>query len=820
MPDFVVTFKDGRKVKLTGDKPPTPEDVDAIYQHLGPAEAPQPGRVRSAVNAVGSTAKSLAEGFNPMHREGRENIAGMVGSAAGVGLSGLALAPEAAASGGAALALAPAQLLAGRAMGASVAGALEAGAENLFDRSGKSGGDIAKDVMGSASRQMLYEAVGSGLMMLPARLARAEMAREIAPKVVETIQSEAKAARAKATQLVRDRTFQASESFRAATTAATKRVTEAKQWAQELVDGAQKYAGGLTEKARAGVAAATKTAADKLAAAEMEADAAVKSIQSTYERMVSPAMSPVKTAAAVKDVVSGLPGVGGEHGPARRALDAAGQRVKEAAKSGPELSLGNVQSTLRKMWNETYPSTIFPLDKGEPTRGIGFAAAGMANAAATAQARGKVFTEEAKQALAKMLGVEESHPLPGILGKIMSAPDKVPFADAHALKEELYSAVNFDVTAKKRLAGLTKGIAGTLRKTMAEAGHQAYEDATAAYQAVIPLYQKGVGRQIIKNAATNPDAVAKALKADAPGSAQAIKDLLLHQSEKGGSPEVGQRAWDAVRSAFTYNHVVTGGLDGLSKRVEKLQIENPDFVKVVFGDQTGAQVLGNLSKLGKAWDLALASAKGATAAAKTVGKDLVREAEDRVVSAKDAGNAAVSRAEQQVKRGVEAAKGERSQAVEAARGAQHAYVEAARADADKIRSRPIARAEAFKKSSVSQFGSRQQLVGEGADVIRTASGLAGGLHAVGSAVSAMRLLTRNAKMSDIVEWAAYSNANTNRLARFLAGDMPNKLVPNFLRDLAGVVHANSQSQALDLPQESADDVQPDTAQSDDALAAR
>lgn len=723
---------------------------------------------------------SMADSMNPMNREGRRNLAGMAGGVAG----GLLASP----SGPGAIAAAP--------VGAAAGGALEDYVESLISGDENPGMSALK----TGATQGAYEAVGGALMWPVRRLARAAAATTVGRQAVEEIGRRAASASEAASTLIRHVKGSNETALEATRQAASKATTRAEQLGAELVEGSKVGTAGkvtkAAEKATAQTAAARKQASELLARADAEAADDVASARALYEQ--AHAEPPAAPGGAVKPVVAGLPGhLGDGQGPAKRALDIAGKRVEESAQSGPAVDYQPVQQALEEMRAKAFPEALNPA-KQEGGRGIGFLAnRGPQTAAAAAQAQ---FRNDPQMLaiISKQLGEDlklpADHPLPGVLAKIQNAPASVSFADSHALKTELDSAVNWDRSSKNKLQQLTKGIRNVLREQMS--GHAPYDEATSAYRAVVPLYRSGVGQKLIRDAAVAPDRVATVLSAKSPAAAQAVKDLLVTQSAKGGSPEVGQQAWDAVRSAHTYNSLIKGGVEKLSERVEKLTTENPEFAKVVYGDATGSKVLNNLKAIGDAYKLAEQQAAERIAAAKAAGQSVIAKADEATAAslagAKSQAKADTIIAKRMAARGVNAAREQGAESVLAQRRANAQALMSAHGQAKELKAAPKTLAEAFKKSSLARFTGDNALIQEGGDIAR-ASAL--GLGSFWGATSMLRLLAKNARADELIQWAALSDRNTQRMVRVLTSHVPDRFLANTLRDALAVVN---QREAEDL----------------------
>lgn len=723
--------------------------------------------------------RQMAAAFDPRTPQGRRSLAATAGAATATALTGGVGAP-------AALAVA-----------APIVGAgLAAGAEEVFEQGIGTKPTDNREVLKAAATEGAFEGVGGAFMWPIRRVARAAVGSNVAKAAVRTLGEKGREVSAAASDLVRatrDRNAGALESVKATADAVLGRAKAVASRLTQASDDAARARVQNTAATWAGRQASAKArAADSIAKAELDADEAVRTVTQTYERMVGRAPSVEGAGTAARTALAGLPGLVGQgEGPVKRALDLAGQRIAAAAQDGPPVQMAPLKTALNEMAGKVRPTSLFPVEQGN-TRGIGFLRnvdTGKQNLAAAASAQFKndpAMLEILRKQIGAALGLPETHPLPGVLAQLQNAPETLSFADAHQLKRLLDEAVNWDRSAKKHLEGLTKGIRSTLREAMS--GHAPYDEATAAYQALVPLYRKGVGAQVIRDAATNPDRVARALNSKNPAAATAIRDLLVGQAAAGGDAAAGQQAWDAIRATYTYDHVITGGIEKLGQRLSKLQTESPEFVKVVYGDQTAQQILGNLQKLAEAYQSAVAHGLDKAAAAKVSGESAVQ-------GTKWAGEAAVTAAKRQADEAAQAATGtarqvvteaaqQGKQAVRAQQGANRQSLTRSMLQAREMREGHRATVDRFKESSLRKFVGDDVIHQELAD---TARATALGPGSFWGAMSAIRLLTRDAKATDILEWAAYSDYNTSRLTKLLMGQLPPRAAANVLREVVSVI---------------------------------
>lgn len=771
---------------------PPPGSRELLPSH-GPTTPPAPEQ-RGYLRELGAA-------FDPREPAGRRNLAAGAGAVAvGALTDGLGVPAY----------LAWALPAAGAAMGGI-------GAESLEQAAGTKPMD-SDEVRNAGLTSAAYELGGQALMWPIKRAARAVAATKIGRATVDVLGANKRAAQQAGSDLVRTTRQTGADAMAAARGQAAADVASVKDALAQGVERATtvgrrlgkkvksdwaEWASNVSLKGEQQVAKAAEQSADALAKAELEAAGQVAETAAKVSRIGTP--STVATGNAAREVFAGLPGLQGMgEGPAKRALDIAGQRIEEAAKTGPAVKTGPIKAALDKMAAKARPDTLFSDGGEEATRGIGFlsgAGGGNSRIAAAASAQFKNDPEMLK-IIAKQIGADfglpESHPLPGILAKIQQAPESLSFADAHQLKRLLDEAVNFDKTAKKHLEGLTKGIRTVLREQMR--GHAPYDEATAAYGALVPLYRKGVGARLIRAAATDPDKVATILNPKSPRAAMAVRDLLVTQSEAGGDAAAGQRAWDAVRATYTHNKLLKQGADGLTQRLADLEKNAPEFVKVVYGDPTAQQILGNLRQLGAAYDTAVAQQAEKTAAAKVAGKAAVETAK---AQAERAATEAAQQADTGVQRGMEALRTGRSAARQVGRAEVAATKEAGRQLTEAQRKtnarnltsalqqsragKEAVREDAvrFGKSSLHKFTSDAAIERELGDLVRAG---ALGPGTTWGALSAIRLLTKNASKADLLEWAAYSNMRTSLVTKLLLSQLLDRATANVLRDMAVVLN--------------------------------
>lgn len=509
----------------------------------------------------------------------------------------------------------------------------------------------------------------------------------------------------------------------------------------------------LQRQTRRGVAADLKTTkAAGITANAMTQEAIDKSI-ADWQAQLEGAMPPSPPASAVGQQAHRV-----ITGPAQTALDRAGQEVEAAAKTGPDVDFTPVKAQVQRMVDRAFPASA-----GEEAAGSDY----FKNVVGSASNPAEQAALEAKlrTALADQLGpTSATHPLPRVLAKVLSAPDTLPFAEAHQYKRLVTDAINYDRTSKTQLQGITKATAGAIRSSLS--GHAPYDAATAAYQSMIPLYRKGLTPAVVKSIAEDPEYLLRSIRPTQPTRLALLKDVLTTQAAAGGAPEAGQSAWQAVQDATLHKHLISGPIEKLGARLDGL---NPEFVDVLASDDHGSQVVQNLHEIAAGYQQALDDGTVRLAQTKNAGDLAYEAAKTRGAStleaAKDAATAlqatAASTVRQQTRTASDAGQAVRDRAnmVSRARVAATKLQTAAtlQTHEDALRTAKDT-LKAFRESSVGQSRSLPEV---GADLARAAMIPGGGYW---KTVSIMRLL-RGPNQDELIRWAAMSPPRTQALVR-------------------------------------------------------
>lgn len=757
-----------------GTKTPAPVTPAVTPAAVTPAPAVAPPAAAGAPPKQ-SFVRQLVESVNPLTPAGRRGLGGTIGGVVG-GAAGAPGAAVGAAAGGIAAEGANTVL----AHAEELPGAVVDVVRNLFSQPAatvqgfKEGAhQAAQDVGLTGAAQAAYELGGRAIIWPFARIGKSLVATRVGRAASDALTSRISAASEAAKSGIRGATETADEALASTRESMSSFVNSVKTRASAAVTAAK-------DRTAKVVGSTVKGNEDALAQAELDAAHDVAGATKVYEDLAAKAPSQAAVKDSTQKVLGGLPGVGNPSatGPSKRALDAAGRKIEAAAQTGPAVSLKPVQQALDEMQEKARPASLFPskTDK-DITNLVGFVPKVVSSEGKIAAKAGVAGTEDRailESKIRQALGVDNSHPLPGILAQVQQAPESVTFAEAHQLKRLLDESVTWDRTAKRHLEQLTKGVRTTLRKVLAT--HEPYNEATRGYADLVPIYRKGAGKALVKAAGERPDRIAKLLKPNAPHDAEQIRRLLVDQSAAGGDEAAGQEAWDHVRSAFTYDNIVSGGPKGLSDRIAKLETEHPEFMATVFGDDSAKAILSNLKQIGSAYQQAVARGTEKVASTKATGKALVSSAEGIGAAgerqAADTGAASVTSARQK-----------RIEAIRQRRRAGKQDVQAAIDAGQALRKGAKGARDAFMDSSMGPYASKS-MQSQVADLAR-ASGVGSGI--VGS-VNALVRIFGSPKGSELLAAAAYSPEMTQRLVKVLVNpSVPANVVANMLRDLGSMV---------------------------------
>jgi hypothetical protein len=139
-------------------------------------------------------------------------------------------------------------------------------------------------------------------------------------------------------------------------------------------------------------------------------------------------------------------------------------------------------------------------------------------------------------------------------------------------------------------------------------GHAPYDEATAHYRAISPLYGKGsVAAGVRKVVETNPEKVVALIKPSNPTGAEQLVHLLTKQAEAGGGGAEGRETLQAVQAAWIHQKLIRPGIEKLGKNLDALPA---DFRQAFLGDPHAAEILENLRLISTAYGAAIRTEQG------------------------------------------------------------------------------------------------------------------------------------------------------------------------------------------------------------------
>lgn len=734
-----------------------------------------PGRSAAADKAlVGwNTAKAAASAYDPRTPEGRVNLAATGGSVlatTAIAASAPASVPTIGGTIGLGLGLRAAPWLL-RVLGPAAGAAIGGGAADTGNQIAETGTVDPARVAKTGAVQAAYD-IGGQLFAWPIRKAGTYMmSTRVARNAVAGLNAgirEAGAIGRRGVHAVRmatrsdlfDAKQEVAEAARVGKAAATARVNATKEAGKAATRDAKRIAG------------------ERLAQLDLETAGRVQAAEDALKQIPNPGVT--EAGSRARSLLLGRPGnlprAGEVPGASTRALQMAGEKVAETAKTGPNVSMAGVREDIAR-FRQTYPPESLVAQAGGDATPMTTATPEMV--AQVQQQFPQVSPQQAtwianRQLLEQAVEAKTapSKTLPGIVGLLESAPDDLPFAEAHAVKRMLDSVVNWDRSAKPLLEQATKGIRGTLRASMQ--GHAPYDAATAAYETQVGLYTRGAGKQLINYVGKNatPDKAVNLLDPKNPTAALQLRTLLVDQAAAAGNEVEGRQAWDALRAAWTQRKIIQGPIDALGNRLRNVAEMDPEFTRIVFGDTAGAQTLNNLDQIATTYTAAVEGRKAALKQAGLLGAAGEQEANDVLDAAlKAVRNMNDAELAQIEKLGAQ-------KMFDAGTVAQNARF-ASRETALQGRLDATDRMRKFASSSLGKAKDAQFSDNELADVGRAVL-LFGSKW---SLLATLRLL-KGPKAADVIEYAAYSGPGTQRLVKLITTPWLDQASAGMLRVLA------------------------------------
>jgi len=646
-----------------------------------PAPPPQENKIRAATWSEQHPYLSGAflKPFDPRNPEGRQNIAGGVGSivggtiGAGIGAGG----GVAAGIEGGPLAAVPATVggvrgaKIGSALGATAGGALEQLAEETgwlpntptpaadstmggrVTQAGLTQGGL--DIAGQAAmwpiRMVGKRALQSGIAK--AAGGALQDAREVALTQMRAAFDLAKSnaelltvARNRAARAVGETIRTGVEDATAAGKTALRTVRDTSaagiRQARAALDSMRSLAGqrgaAVAETGQAGIQAAKGAGEAGIEEAKAAAERALAQQGEDYAATIAERPSEEAAGRAVSDIYEG---------PATAARNALGQAVEAAAETGPSVDFRPIKDEARRIAREELlpPAETFPRQPvATPPTGVPAGGSTLATPDPLAQ-----LTEEINAAQLTDL---KAHPAMRVIARILNAADDVPFKDLHLLKAELDAANSgvHDAVVKNKVQAITQHLTGLIRQGLS--GHEPYNAATAAYAKVAPHFTEGLAPLVKEVRRSGPERIVQAIKVNNPTAARHLVEVLTTHAEAGGGAEgkaAGQEALGQLRRAWVQRNILEGPIGSLGDRLAKVQ-RAQEFTKAFLGDTASQEVLANIEAVAKAHAEALRQVTASQAAAKTGAKAGVESA---TTAAKTAAQKAEGLSAEQIRQATE-----------------------------------------------------------------------------------------------------------------------------------------------------------------------
>jgi hypothetical protein len=511
----------------------------------------------------------------------------------------------------------------------------------------------------------------------------------------------------------------------------------------------------------------TQTAADRAAveatwaAKQTAAQQAVTQASARWENLPLPAHSSTAVGQRVNAVIQG---------PARQSLETIGKAVGTTAESGPELDWTPIKDYAAQLAQQIRPVTShLSSADAEYARLFGGDTGSHLSQAEKLSAIARLTPESMSPAGVTALAPD--HPLPGVLRDIAAMPDRVPFAEAHKAKRLLDETVNWASPARRQVQQITKATRNAIRASMSV--HEPYNLATAAYEATIPLFNKGIAASLNRAILDRPQTLIKNITLQDSTRLQILHDLLLHHAAEGGDMVgAGQAAWDSLRSAITHDRLIQGGLKGFEDAVTRM---SPEVQHLLYGDEAGKAVLDNLHTIHSAWRMA----QTAEDAAQALGNTLTTDASTTAAQTASAARATAA----------STMRGARATAAQTAANVRHVGSTALRADAataKQVTQAARTTAEAERRaiaSDVTRFG-RSSLGSPPPsfeDLAWPATHILLATHSPWARAALIRDVMSGPRIADLIHYAALSTPRTQAFVRAVTGPLPGVAVADLLR---------------------------------------
>ena len=283
-----------------------------------------------------------------------------------------------------------------------------------------------------------------------------------------------------------------------------------------------------------------------------------------------------------------------------------------------------------------------------------------------------------------------SDPAAKAVDAILAEPNVASFERLHQLKKELQDAIrgSYDKAAKTQMEGATQHLTKQLRETLS--GYEPYDLATKAYADIITRYTGPVAKTIRRTARTSPEEIALMINVNRPTQARVLTELMTEGAEAGGAAAGGRKALENVQDVWFYKNVLEGSLETLGERLDKLE-RNPEFVKHFLSDSRMKTLLTRTRELAKSYPELNALHQARIDAAKLAGEQGITAAQAAKQTALDQGK---TRSAAEIRKATEAV----TKATDDANAAKAAARAGHRGEAARLRQTHAATIEAARQA--------------------------------------------------------------------------------------------------------------------------
>ena len=582
--------------------------------------------------------KHFIDSYNPAYQQGRQNIAGSVGSLVGGGVgavaggsSGTATAPGPGTAAGA---------IWGRRIGSVGGATLFGGLEQALIEEGPIGRMIGAPppppdttywgrVTRAGAEQGLTDVVGQGTAGVVRGVGKRAVQSSVAKSAFEHLDdARARTRDVFATSLRAARGTAADKAAALAADIADRRARLREWWRVNEIRPARDAEAALAEAQAAErlrltgyhdaeIAAARARAEQGVAGATLARDEALDAFRNAHQANLTASVPNAQEAGrAVAEVFEGSATA------YRRQL---GEAVDEAALTGPERNIRALKAEADRLAREELGAVSPPPTPPAPPPLYDASGRLIQSAPSPPANPATQLADQAREALLKPV---QQHKAVEVIERILAAPDDVPFHILHQFKKDLQDALRttYDKAVRTRVQGMTMHLSKLLRETLG--GHAPYEEATRAYEDIIPAYTSQLGKTIRATARTSPEDIADLIDINKPTQAGFLTRLMTEAAEGGGGAagsQAGRAALKQVQDHWFFRNVIEGPIETLGERLLTLR-RHPEFVRAFLGDQRMRGLITRAQELAAEYPALAARHEGFLATARATGQEGIDQA--------------------------------------------------------------------------------------------------------------------------------------------------------------------------------------------------